>query len=149
MKETPVMASRRKQDGLTLIELLVVITILGFLATITTVKVFDIVEEGRVTKTQADIDAFKNALKQYRLHYGKYPSTSQGLIILTEPTDRRPEGYLENFNENDAWGNPYEYSSDGRKFLIVSYGADGMEGGEGTDADIRSDDTETGTDQGF
>jgi len=106
--------------------------------------IFDIVEQGRVTKTQADIDAYKNALKMYRLENGKYPSTSQGLEALTEPSDKHPDGLLDNYNRNDAWKNPYEYTSDGRTFLIVSFGSDGMEGGEGYARDIRSDDTEGG-----
>jgi general secretion pathway protein G len=96
-------------------------------------------QERRAAGARADIHAFETALKQYRLHHGRYPTTSQGLVVLTEPTDRRPEGYLERFDENDPWGNPYDYTSDGRVFLIVTYGADGIEGGEGLDADIRSD----------
>jgi general secretion pathway protein G len=142
LKEIHAMGSRRRESGLTLIELMVVITILGFLATIATIKVLDALEQGKRTKTLSDIDAYKSALKMYRIDNGRYPTTSQGLEALTESTDRHPEGYLETFNPNDAWDNPYEYTSDGRTFVIVSYGADGQEGGEGFDADISSEDSD-------
>ena len=39
----------------------------------------------------------------------------------------------------DPWGNPYQYNTpgpDGRDYEVVSYGADGREGGEGEDADV-------------
>ena len=49
--------------------------------------------------------------------------------------------YLKSVPE-DPWGNPYNYEkgghrSDGKyQFDLFSYGADGSEGGNGTDADI-------------
>lgn len=40
---------------------------------------------------------------------------------------------------NDPWNTPYEYRvpGDGRRFDIVSYGADRQPGGESVNADIR------------
>ena len=39
---------------------------------------------------------------------------------------------------NDPWGRPFQYVQPGRNaaYDIISYGADGREGGEGKDADI-------------
>jgi general secretion pathway protein G len=134
------MERRRIDRGFTLIELLVVITIIGLLVGFAAVKVFDAVEEGRITRAKADIDAFENALKMYRLDNRKYPTTAEGLEKLTESTSKHQEGYLENFPYEDPWGIPYEYTSDGNTYLIVCFGRDGQEGGEGFDADIRTDD---------
>ena len=39
----------------------------------------------------------------------------------------------------DSWKNDFTYESDGQKFLIKSFGQDGVEGGEGNAADITSD----------
>jgi general secretion pathway protein G len=133
------MSQNRTERGFTLIELLVVITILGLLAGFAAVRVFDAVEEGRVTRARADIDTYGNALRIYRLKNGRYPTTSQGLELLTQPSANHPEGILEKYNSEDPWGNLYEYTSDGGSYLILSYGRDGVEGGEGFDADIRSD----------
>jgi general secretion pathway protein G len=134
------MSQRRTERGFTLVELLVVITILGLLAGFVTVRVFEWVEEGRVTRARADIDTYEKGLRLYRLQNRRYPTTNEGLEKLTEPTDKLEKGYVEKFNPNDPWDNPYVYESDGREYVIISYGADGVEGGEGYDADIRTDD---------
>ena len=48
-------------------------------------------------------------------------------------------GYVERLPK-DPWGNEYKYSSPGTKgaYDIVSYGADGKEGGDGPNKDITS-----------
>jgi len=125
---------RRAERGFTLIELMVVITIIGLLVGIATVKVIDFIDEGRVTAAKTDIQAFKTALMHYKRKKGVYPSTSEGLEAIREHMDGETI-------PNDPWGNPYEYKLvDSSHFLIVSYGADGQEGGESEiDQDIRSD----------
>jgi general secretion pathway protein G len=77
---------------------------------------------------------------------GFYPSTEQGLEALIEkpttgriPKNYREGGYLEKKKITpDPWGNPYIYISPGTQgdYDIISYGADGVPGGEGFDADI-------------
>jgi len=137
------MSPRRRHDrGFTLVELLVVITILGLLAGFVTVRVFEWVEEGRVTRARADIDTYEKGLALYRLNNRKYPTTNEGLEKLTEGTAKLPNGYIEKFNPNDPWDSPYIFESDGREYVIISYGADGQEGGEGNNADIANWDTE-------
>jgi type II secretion system protein G len=101
-------------------------------------------EWDRRTKAKSYITHCGNGLKIYRLIHGRYPTTAEGLAILTASTDRHPEGILEAVEPNDPWGRPYEYTSDGRTYRIVSFGRDGVEGGEGFDADIRSDEIDRG-----
>ena len=81
-----------------------------------------------------------------RLDNSGYPTTDQGLQALvsrpaTSPVPRQwnPNGYLERV-PLDPWGRPYVYLSDGARFTLKSYGADGVEGGEGKFADIDSRD---------
>ena len=42
----------------------------------------------------------------------------------------------------DPWGNDYTYKVSGRRFEIISLGADGKEGGTGVDTDLSNEGTE-------
>jgi len=138
----------RNNKGFTIIEILVVIVILGILGTILVPKFLDKPDEARVTKTMLDIKAIESALKIYKLENSIYPTTDQGLEALIKKTEIEPipknfkkGGYLEKSNLNDPWDNPYIYRSPGdddRDYEIMSYGADGKEGGENFNADIKS-----------
>mgnify|MGYP000727109843 FL=1 len=87
-----------------------------------------------------DIQNLETALKLYKLDNGSYPSTEQGLQALVEmpesgtiPKKWKKGGYLEKGKvPNDPWGNDFVYLSPGLKgdFDIISYGADGVPGGE-------------------
>ena len=129
----------RSQSGFTLIEILVVVFIIGLLATIVSVQVFDKYEQAKRTKAGTDIAAIKAALHLYKLDHGQYPSTAQGLGALLETPPGGEESYIERVQE-DPWGNEYVYASDGRQFRLRSLARDGNEGGEGLDADISNDD---------
>ena len=137
---------QRGQGGFTLIEILVVVVILGILASIIVPRIMRRPEEARRIKATVDIKAIETALNLYRLDNGVYPSTEQGLeALVTKPTtgvipkDWKEEGYLDRVPK-DPWKNPFVYLHPGvhKEFDLVSYGADGVEGGEGKDADIEN-----------
>ena len=136
----------RGQGGFTLLEILIVVAILGILATIIVPKIMKRPEEARRTKAKIDIKAIETALNLYRLDNGVYPSTEQGLEALVAkpttgviPKNWNEEGYLDK-TPKDPWGNPYAYLSPGlhREIDLESYGSDGMDGGEGKDADVEN-----------
>ncbi|MBV8054997.1 MAG: type II secretion system major pseudopilin GspG [Deltaproteobacteria bacterium] len=132
---------RRSQDGFTLIELMVVILIIGLLATIVVQNLRSATDKAKRVKAQADISQLKSALDRYYLDAGSYPSSDQGLpALIAAPTsgnDPKEWGgpYIERI-PLDPWGHSYFYQSDGNEYLLKSYGADGVEGGEGKNADI-------------
>jgi general secretion pathway protein G len=132
---------RRSQDGFTLIELMVVILIIGLLATIVVQNLRSATDKAKRVKAQADISQIKSALDRYYLDAGSYPTSDQGLpALMVAPTggnDPKDWGgpYIERI-PLDPWGHPYIYQSDGNEYLLKSYGADGVEGGEGKNADI-------------
>jgi general secretion pathway protein G len=139
----------RDGRGFTLIELMVVVVILGILAGLIIPKIMGRPEEAKRLKARMQIEQLEQALKLYYLDNGEYPTTEQGLTALvekpaTEPVPKRwkEEGYLEKKKiPLDPWGNPFVYVSPGvhnKDFDLVSYGADGEEGGEGKYADIES-----------
>jgi len=134
----------RSADGFTLIELIVVIVILGLLAGLVVPRLFKHVAQAKQTAARAQISAFQTALGAYKLDTGTFPTTEQGLQALRTP----PPGvnnwngpYLPKEVPLDPWGRPYLYKypgDHGDEPDIISYGADGKEGGEGEDADILS-----------
>jgi len=134
------------RSGFTLIEIMVVIIILGILVGLIVPRFMEKPEKARIVKAQMQIESISAALKEYKLDSGDYPTTEQGLEALVEkpsigkiPRKYPEKGYLAKIPK-DPWGNDYVYISPGEHgdFDLISYGADGEEGGEGKDADVQS-----------
>jgi general secretion pathway protein G len=135
----------KTKPGFSLIELMAVIVILGILTTIVAVNVAPFLQRANVEKVRADISQLEKAVELYKFNELKYPTTDQGIDALVSPPSdlKRPylypkDGYIAKA-PLDPWGNPYLYlhpSVHGKNFDIFSYGADGVEGGVGEDADI-------------
>ena len=125
---------QRRRRGMTLIEIMVVITILGLIMAAVGVAVIPKLDEAKQDTARLDIANIHNALKLYYTKKGKYPDTGTGLRALVETQN------LEKI-PTDPWGNEYVYMNEGGKPVLMSYGADGTQGGEGPDADISSRDT--------
>lgn len=122
--------------GFSLLEVMVVIVIIGMLASVVTVSVMGHMAKAKRTTAETQIKEFMKALDFYKMEHGSYPTSSQGLKVLTE-SKKGTEAQLTQI-PNDPWGNPFRYRSLGSTYEIISYGADGREGGEGDDADIKS-----------
>lgn len=136
----------RDRAGFTLIEIMVVIVILGLLAALVVPKLIGRTEEAKKTQARIQIKHLEQALNLFKLDNGFYPTTDQGLEALVRipesgriPKNYRKDGYLDRV-PMDPWAEPFVYVSPGRNgdYEISSYGADGVEGGEGEDADINS-----------
>jgi len=134
--------------GFTLIELMVVIVILGILAGLLVPRIMGRPEEAKQLKAKIQIEGLETALKLYKLDNGMYPDISQGLQALIERPDTEPfpkkwrkGGYLEKGRlPKDPWENDFVYLSPGihGDYEIISYGADGVPGGEDKNRDINS-----------
>jgi len=134
--------------GFTLIELMVVIVILGILAGFIVPKLMGRPEEAKKVKAKMQIESLETAIRLYKLDNGSYPTTEQGLQALVEKPDSPPVpknwrqgGYIEKGKiPKDPWGNDFIYLSPGAHgdYDIISYGADGVPGGEGNNQDINS-----------
>ncbi len=131
----------KKQRGFTLLEIMVVVVIIGVLLAVVAPNIMDKPEQAKITKAQFDIRALENALDQYRLDMGSYPDTDGGLEALTTKPSGAPRwkegGYIKSLPK-DPWNNDYQYLSPGIHGTvdIFSLGADGVQGGEGANADI-------------
>jgi general secretion pathway protein G len=136
------LAPRTSQSGFTLIELMVVLAIIGILAALIVPNVLGRADDARVTAARTDISNLTQALKLYRLDNLRYPTSEQGLGALvqkpsTEPIPGNWRPYLDKL-PNDPWGRPYQYLQPGLKSEVdvLSLGADGQAGGEGSNTDI-------------
>ena len=133
------------QRGFTLIEIMVVVVIIGVLGAIVVPQFMSRPDQAKVTAARTDIQAISTALEMYRLDTFNYPSTQQGLeALVTRPTGTplarnwNPQGYLKSLPV-DPWGTPYQYLNPGSHsagYDLFSFGADGVQGGEGFATDI-------------
>jgi len=130
------------QRGFTLVEMLVVITIIGLIMSLVGPRVLNYLGESKVKAAKIQIQSFVSALDLFYLDAGRYPTSSEGLAALVKPAAGLTAWngpYLKGGSvPNDPWGKPYVYRSPGERsaYDIVSYGADGQEGGTGAAADI-------------
>lgn len=134
------------QAGFSLLELMVVVVIISILALVIVPRVIDRPDQARMARVQSDLAVLENALQLYKLDNFRYPTTEQGLSALVTKPDRDPvpqnwatSGYIDRLPQ-DPWGGAYQYLSPGvhGEFDVFSYGADGVTGGEGLNADIGS-----------
>ena len=118
----------------------IVIGIIAVLASFVGIKVWSHLAQARVETAKAQMVTLKTALRLYRVGHHRLPTPREGLDalctggLLDSPTVPR-----------DPWGNDYLYlvpGPEGEAFEIISYGADGEEGGDGEAADLSTADLE-------
>ena len=126
----------QRSEGFTLIEILVVMAIIAMLAVMVAPNLFNQQAGAMRDVARTEISTLEAALDIYRLDVGEYPDTLDGL--MEDDTDRASWNgpYLRRAVPIDPWDNEYVYEGNGREFTLLSYGADGVSGGEDDDADI-------------
>lgn len=144
----PGLKIRGASPGFTLVEILVVLSIIAILLALIVPRYFGKITKAQRTAASADIKTLSMAIDAFRFDMGKYPTTEEGLEALTKQpsgTEKKWAGpYLKtdavDFDLNDPWDNPYVYICPGKhnrdSYDLVSFGADGIEGGEGENEDI-------------
>ena len=133
---------KRGDRGFTLVELLVVLAIIALLAALVGPRLFPKLGKGKQAAAKAQIELLGQALDQYRLDVGNYPTTQEGLrALMANPGVEGWDGpYLKKELPNDPWGKPFNYACPGTRgeYEITSYGRDGAAGGDGEDKDVNS-----------
>jgi general secretion pathway protein G len=122
---------RFNNRGFSLVEIMI-----GLMAGVVTYATTGYLERAKRQRARTDIATYSGAVDSYYLVKGGYPPNRQGLTALV------PE-FIKQLR-NDPWGNPYQYLQPGRTgaYEVVSYGADGREGGSGANADVSNEDPE-------
>jgi general secretion pathway protein G len=121
------MKSRR---GMSLVEVMVVIAIILTLMGVLAFGVMSVFQSSKVDTTILTMGRVNERVEIHYLRKRKVPSSSEGLSAVYG-ADNPPK---------DSWGADLVYVSpgpDGHQFDIISYGADGTEGGSDNDADIK------------
>ena len=103
--------------GFTLVELIVVMVILGMLAALVGPQ-FSAKSRREDSAAKTQIEMLGQALDQFRLDPGRYPTTPEGLSASCKPRHTGWDGpYLKKGVPNDPWGRPYHYESPGQRRL--------------------------------
>ena len=133
--------SRTRSGGFTLLELLAVLVILGLIGTVVTPRVFKWLEKANADAARVQIEALGGSIDLYRLEVGSYPPTLEALVKKPGGVRKWNGPYLRKTSiPRDPWGREYRYRAPGKHgpYDLYSLGADGVEGGDGSDADVKS-----------
>jgi len=126
-----VLAAKRiagSRRGMSLVEVMVVIAIILTLMGILTWGIFQVFSDSQVDTTKLQMTRVAERIEIHSLRK-KLPSNGDGLSEVFG--DDVPK---------DSWGNEFVYVTpgpNGKPFDLISYGADGAEGGSGNDEDIK------------
>jgi len=127
----------------TLMELMIVIVILGLLAALVVPNIIGQGEEAKRKIACIQMKSLKDALDNFKIQEGSYPTTQEGLQALVKnPNPQKYKnypngGFLGSKLPKDPWGSDYIYINNNGSIEIISLGADKKEGGEGENRDIK------------
>lgn len=134
----------RAHRGFTLLELVMVLVIIGVILAMVGPRVFNSLSRATGEQAKIKIEQIGGALELYKLDTGRFPSTQEGLgALLAQPAG------VANWNGpyirdpktlKDPWSRDFVYRSPAEKggYDLISLGADGKEGGEGENKDLRN-----------
>lgn len=146
-------ARRALRQGFSLLEILVVLAIIALIAAVVGPRLFAQLDRSKTTAARIQAKAIKGALETMRIDIGRMPSQQEGLNLLIQADPTTVPGWQGPYMDalpSDPWGRPYVYVAPaetggqggltgGGSASVLSYGADGQEGGEGVNADVSSE----------
>lgn len=147
-------ASAAARAGYSLLEILVVLAIIALIAAVVGPRLFAQLDRSKSQTARLQIRSLEAALETMRLDIGRLPSEQEGLNLLMQADPAAVAGwsgpYLDKALPSDPWARPYIYQppaanatgapgAPDARARVISYGADGQEGGQGVNADVTSD----------
>ncbi|MBL7663190.1 type II secretion system protein GspG [bacterium] len=126
--------------GMTLVEIMVVIVLISLVFGIVAKGVFGKSDAAKVKLNATKMEKLKSDIELFRTEYGRYPGSLQELIKGSSEIQKSGKIFVALTDEDslfDVYGTPYQYETqnNNRTFRLKSLGADGAEGGEGTNQD--------------
>lgn len=127
------------ERAFTLVELMVVILIISLMATLAITTLGPKIFKSKVAIARANMKDIEQAIEMFYADQGKLPDSLGDLTNRPGGAKEYPEeGYLRTLPK-DPWKYDYHYmkpGANGRKYDLISYGADGSPGGEGDNRDV-------------
>ncbi len=138
---------KKKRKGFTLVEILVVIAIIALIGSFALPTITKRLGFAKKNLVRSKMTLIEGALDQFMLDCGRYPMEEEAIEALIEaPADLEEKWagpYLKRSQVVDPWNHEYVYFAEGvvniGSYDLMSYGADGVEGGEGDDEDVFND----------
>lgn len=137
------MVLNRSKQAFTMLEMLVVVSLIGFLFAFIAPRIANYMRKAGQTEIKFKLAGAKEALQQYRMQFGAYPTEKEGLRALVEnprPNDETYKRFFarENFIQPDQLadkqGNefiyhnpPQKYKNKFKQFEIIYPGPSGSE----------------------
>ena len=131
---------RRSQRGFTILEIVIVFILLAGIMAFVGPKIFEQMGKAKSQEAKIRIQSLAGNIEMFRLEVGKYPASLADLVRQPGGVDKWNGPYAKEADLKDPWQNEYRYAvpGQGKPFDLVSLGADGREGGEGADKDVRN-----------
>jgi len=146
---------KQQNDGFTFVETIAVLAIGAIITAGSVVSASKLISMAKKNSARSQIGQFSSALQCYFLDCGRFPTNEQGLQALWEKPDLYPVPdnwngpYLDKMPGKDPWGMDFSYKSaesggysydvpENLPYILISFGADCQEGGNGEGADIVS-----------
>lgn len=138
---------QRRRNAFTIIELVAVAMIISLLAVFVVPRAFKGLGKAKHDIARGKMGILEGALARFQYDCGRFPTDAEGLeALLVAPPDLEDKwagAYCRRSDMEDPWGRQYIYVANGvinpGGFDLISFGADGIEGGEGENADIYND----------
>jgi general secretion pathway protein G len=140
----------KKQNAFSLMEMMVVLFIIGLILSMMGPRIMGMFGKAKVTGTKAILSQLKSSITEYNMDIGHYPRKDEGSLNALIEAPSRPEiaqkwegPYTKEDFLRDKWDNeiiynhpPEKHKDKFKNFEIISYGANGEEGGTGQDAEL-------------
>jgi general secretion pathway protein G len=132
-------AARSAQRGFSLMEIIIVTILIGGIVAFAARQVLGGGDRANYRIAEAQIQTLAQKIDQYEMDTGRLPNALQDLVVQPGNAPGWLGPYARNDDLVDPWKTPIEYRvpGDGRRFDLISLGADRAPGGQSVNADIR------------
>lgn len=132
---------KRRNSGFTFVEIMVVIILISLVAVFVVPRTFKSFGKAKSKIARAKMGIIESGIQQFHVDCERYPVELNELIEPPADLEEKWNGrYCKPTDLIDPWENPYLYEPEGMvnvgSYDLISLGADGLEGGEGDNADI-------------
>lgn len=128
-----------RQRGFSLMEIIIVTILIGGIVAFAARQVLGGGDRANYRIAEAQIQTLAQKIDQYQLDTGRLPTALQDLAVQPGGATGWLGPYAKADELVDPWKTPIEYRvpGDGRRYDLISLGADRAPGGESVNADIR------------